>query len=131
MNESERFERAMKLFQRACDLPAPERSGFLAEACGADVDLRAEVESLLEHDAQERETILEAEDGGVAQALVSAATGTAGAFAGYEVIRELSHGGLTVEGIAELEGVSDRTVKKDWRGARAWLRRELGEGASA
>ncbi|MCH8806129.1 MAG: sigma-70 family RNA polymerase sigma factor [Planctomycetes bacterium] len=40
-------------------------------------------------------------------------------------------GGLTVEGIAELEDVSPRTVKKDWRSARAWLRRELGEGASA
>ncbi len=40
-------------------------------------------------------------------------------------------GGLTVEGIAELEGVSARTVKKDWRSARAWLSRELGEGASA
>lgn len=40
-------------------------------------------------------------------------------------------GGLTVEGIAELEGVFARTVKKDGRSARAWLRRELGEGASA
>ncbi len=40
-------------------------------------------------------------------------------------------GGLTVEEIAELEGVSARTVKKDWRSARAWLSRELGEGASA
>ncbi|MCH8806130.1 MAG: serine/threonine protein kinase, partial [Planctomycetes bacterium] len=96
MTESERFERAMKLFQRACNLPAPERSGFLAEACGADVDLRREVESLLEHDAQENETLLQAEGGGVAQALVSAATGTADAFAGYEVIRELSHGGQGV-----------------------------------
>lgn len=37
--------------------------------------------------------------------------------------------GLEVEEIAELLGVSDRTVKRDWSFARAWLLRELGTGA--
>ena len=35
-------------------------------------------------------------------------------------------GGLTVEETAEALGVSPETVARDWRLARAWLRRELG-----
>ena len=34
-------------------------------------------------------------------------------------------GGLTVEESAEVLGVSPRTVKRQWRAARAWLYREL------
>jgi RNA polymerase sigma factor (TIGR02999 family) len=41
-------------------------------------------------------------------------------------------GGLTMEEIAEVLGVSKRTVEGEWRVARAWLHRELsgGEGVS-
>ena len=39
-------------------------------------------------------------------------------------------GGLNVEQAALVLDVSPRTVKGDWRVARAWLRRELGEGAA-
>src|SRR5262245_28144538 len=35
-------------------------------------------------------------------------------------------GGLTVEETAEALGISAETVARDWRLARAWLRRELG-----
>lgn len=35
-------------------------------------------------------------------------------------------GGLEIHEIAELLGVSERTVKRDWSFARAWLLRELG-----
>ena len=38
-------------------------------------------------------------------------------------------GGLTVEESAEVLGVSPRTVKRDWRAARAWLYRETAPGA--
>ena len=34
-------------------------------------------------------------------------------------------GGLTVEEIAAIEGISERTVKQDWRVARAWLHKEV------
>jgi len=34
-------------------------------------------------------------------------------------------GGLTFDEVGAALGVSDRTVKSDWRVARAWLRREL------
>ena len=36
-------------------------------------------------------------------------------------------GGLTVEESADLVGLSPSTVKREWRWARAWLYRELGE----
>ena len=35
--------------------------------------------------------------------------------------------GLSVEETAEVLGVSERTVKRDWHVAKAWLRRELSE----
>ena len=37
-------------------------------------------------------------------------------------------GGLELKEIAELVGVTDRTVKRDWGFARAWLAREIGAG---
>jgi RNA polymerase sigma factor (TIGR02999 family) len=37
-------------------------------------------------------------------------------------------GGLSVEETAEALGVAPRTVKRDWRKAKAWLYRELAEG---
>jgi RNA polymerase sigma factor (TIGR02999 family) len=39
--------------------------------------------------------------------------------------------GLSVEETAEALRVSTMTVKRDWRAARAWLARELGEAPSA
>jgi RNA polymerase sigma factor (TIGR02999 family) len=37
--------------------------------------------------------------------------------------------GMTNAEIAQALGVSEPTVERDWRMARAWLARELGEGA--
>ncbi len=34
-------------------------------------------------------------------------------------------GGLNVDETAEVLGISERTVKRDWRVAKAWIRREL------
>ncbi|MBN2560090.1 MAG: sigma-70 family RNA polymerase sigma factor [Phycisphaerae bacterium] len=39
-------------------------------------------------------------------------------------------GGLTMEEIAAVLGVSTRTVERDWRMARAWLRVQIQEGES-
>ena len=36
--------------------------------------------------------------------------------------------GLSIEETAEVLGISDRTVKRDWRAAKAWLHHELGAG---
>jgi uncharacterized protein YjcR len=37
-------------------------------------------------------------------------------------------GGMTEAMMAQRLGVSERTVRSDWRMARVWLHRELGEG---
>jgi WD40 repeat protein/predicted Ser/Thr protein kinase len=47
----ERRERVWALFDEAAELPPGERGAFLEAACGGDDVLRAEVESLLKHDA--------------------------------------------------------------------------------
>ena len=40
-------------------------------------------------------------------------------------------GGMTVEEVAHVLKVSRTTVEADWRMARAWIRRELGNGTSS
>jgi DNA-directed RNA polymerase specialized sigma24 family protein len=35
-------------------------------------------------------------------------------------------GGLTESEAAAVMGISERTVKRDWRAARAWLQSQLG-----
>lgn len=42
-----------------------------------------------------------------------------------QVVELRFFGGLTVEEAAEVLGVSPETVKRDWKLAKAWLRREL------
>jgi RNA polymerase sigma factor (TIGR02999 family) len=45
-------------------------------------------------------------------------------------IAELRYfGGLTIEETAEVLGVSPATIKREWTIAKAWLRREIGQGA--
>jgi RNA polymerase sigma factor (TIGR02999 family) len=40
-------------------------------------------------------------------------------------------GGLSIDEAAEVMGVSEATVTRQWRAARAWLRRELRKGGAA
>lgn len=44
----------------------------------------------------------------------------------HDVVMLRYFAGLTVEEIAELRGVSTRTIERRWRFCRAWLARELG-----
>ncbi len=44
------------------------------------------------------------------------------------IVRLRFFAGLSTEEIAETLGLSDRTVRREWALARAWLHRELGEG---
>jgi len=46
-----------------------------------------------------------------------------------EIVRLRYFAGLSVEETARVMGVSVSTLKRDWRYARAWLARRLGEGA--
>lgn len=43
----------------------------------------------------------------------------------HRVVELRYFGGLSMEEVADTIGVSKRTVESDWRGARAWLLREL------
>ena len=42
-----------------------------------------------------------------------------------EVVEQRFYAGLSLEEIAQLLGVSSRTVRRDWLVARAWLRKEV------
>jgi serine/threonine protein kinase/Tfp pilus assembly protein PilF len=52
---SSRHERVSELFLRASELDAEQRDAFLGSECAGDPELRAEVESLLARDREERE----------------------------------------------------------------------------
>lgn len=49
----------------------------------------------------------------------------------HEVVELRFFGGLSVEEAAEVLGASPRTVKREWRAARAWLKSELEAGGDA
>ncbi len=49
----------------------------------------------------------------------------------HQVVELRFFGGLSVEETAEALDVSPRTVKREWNLGRAWLRGELGAGASS
>jgi len=49
--DEDRYQRAKELFLAACDLPPEEREAMLQRQCAGDAELRADVESLLTHDA--------------------------------------------------------------------------------
>lgn len=42
-----------------------------------------------------------------------------------QIVEQRFFAGLTVEEIAALHSVSDRTIRREWRAARAWLRKEI------
>jgi RNA polymerase sigma factor (TIGR02999 family) len=46
-----------------------------------------------------------------------------------QVVELRYFGGLSEEEVAEVVGLSARTVQREWRTARAWLHRELAEAA--
>lgn len=50
---------------------------------------------------------------------------------GAKVVQYRFFGGLSIEEAAEVLGVSDRTVRRSWTMAKAWLRRELSDALPA
>jgi RNA polymerase sigma factor (sigma-70 family) len=42
-----------------------------------------------------------------------------------ELVKLRVFAGMTIEEVAEMQGISERTVKRNWAYARAWLGREL------
>ena len=55
------YKRVKELFLKAVELDPVERVSFLNDACGADDEVRREVDSLLAHDS--KDTIIDRESG--------------------------------------------------------------------
>ncbi len=92
----ERFSEIERLFNEALPLAGGERGAFLAAQCGADVELRAEVEALLEADGNEAGSRVA---GAIEEAAAALPANPHGSDAGvrlgpYLLVRELGRGGM-------------------------------------
>jgi len=109
---AERWRAIDAIFADAVERPATERAAFLANACGTDAELRAEVESLLaayDSDADFLETpaVAPGADGPDLAERLQAALGTA-----YRIERELAGGGMSRVFVAEETRLGRRVVVK-------------------
>ena len=109
MTSSDRWRRVEEICHAALERDAPARAEFLADACGADDDLRREVETLLAR-AQTADGFLAAPIGAVAAGVIctEARFATGARLGAYEIVGALGAGGLARRGgeaVARLLGV--------------------------
>jgi serine/threonine-protein kinase len=95
-DSAERWSRIAALFHEARLRHGPERAGFLDEACGADLELRSELEQLLGADDGADGFLADAGPGVASLLLADAAAAMpAGSMVGpYRVVRTLGRGGM-------------------------------------
>jgi serine/threonine-protein kinase len=90
----ERWKQIDQILQEALEREPPERVDFLDKACGADAELRSEVESLIGFHAR-AEAFIETPPAVMAAALLAEKEWRAGQTIGrYEIIREIGRGGM-------------------------------------
>ncbi|QBB71239.1 serine/threonine protein kinase [Pseudolysobacter antarcticus] len=105
--DTERWQRVSAIFDEAAEAPLASRAALLDHLCGADVELRHEVEALLVADAR-----ADAFDSGVDSARIAAASDWADSknveslasgerIGPWRVLRELGRGGMGVVLLAE------------------------------
>ncbi|MCA9758574.1 MAG: serine/threonine protein kinase, partial [Candidatus Eisenbacteria bacterium] len=101
VSERERYQRLKRIFEEACDLPAPDRAAYLAAACGEDVGLRDEVAAMLAAEDDPDAALQESERGVgpeiLAEEMSSSVlvTGSVPTRIGrYEIVREIGRGGM-------------------------------------
>ena len=95
--QTNRWSLIEEVFQGALERPLAERKQYLADACGNDLELLSEIESLLEsdHDAEHALRSLVAED--LTQLTRSSVSADLGSQVGpYLLVRELDSGGMGV-----------------------------------
>ena len=100
--DSARWERIQTLFHEAAERPAEKRAAFLADACGGDDLLAAEVLAMLDEDARGASLldheVAEIAGRGEGGADVPAALRQIGA---YRVLKMLGEGGMGVVYLAQ------------------------------
>ena len=110
---AERWQAIDAIFADAVERPPAERSAFVANACGTDAELRAEVESLLaahEGDTDFLETPPAAASGRDAPDLAERLQAALGA--AFRIERELTGGGMSRVFVAEETKLGRRVVVK-------------------
>ena len=96
---ADRWQRLEQLFHAMLELPAEERAAALAEACGADTELQAEVLRLLQSDEQASVFM---SDAGAGLGQVAATLMPDGTQVGaYRIVREIGRGGMGAVYLAE------------------------------
>ena len=116
--DAARWDRVQELFHRAADLKEPERAGFLAEACGQDTALLAEIRRMLEEDA--RSWLLDRDITEVAADMFGdALTRSFHEFSPYRIKNVLGEGGMGVVYLAERKDLGNLVAIKILRDG--WL----------
>jgi WD40 repeat protein len=120
----EQYRRVRALFDQAVELPPAERDAFLTMACGDDLGLRAEVESLLAYDAGPsaadavgflKSPLVRAAEGPFRETAVpwsGAEPGLPGHIGHYRILRRLGEGGMGAVYEAEQDNPRRRVALK-------------------
>jgi serine/threonine-protein kinase len=99
----ERYEQIGRLFDKALELASEDRAAWLAKSCGADTEMRAEVEKLLAHHREDGE-FLDRPDLDMAAALLGQkqqATVLGQKISHYKILAQLGAGGMGEVWLAE------------------------------
>ena len=90
----DRRQRVDELFEKALFRAPDERESFLAEACGDDPTIRAEVISLLEHDEQAPAEFMRPPDPAIRSPLSSSTLEVGAIVGGYRITGLIASGGM-------------------------------------